>query len=199
MLECSYAILCPLEALRLYKQRVLDHLALRLKQHSNPLRFYIVVKCELVRPDSEGGVQLEKLYRECGAKINRSFEEFCREGSGMRVKSIIHIRVGSGIFSPPHGSSYIKTPEGIKGKKAIINIMNRKDHRYFEYSVIAAQHYHELNVWDPSCMAKGDHTSSEDGAENGGGDNDGDDDVDDDDSEGLYEQVFYAPIKLLNK
>ena len=55
-------ILCPLEALRLYKQRVLDHLALRLKQHSSPLRFYIVVKCELVRPDSEGGVETVKAH-----------------------------------------------------------------------------------------------------------------------------------------
>ena len=191
------AILCPQAALTAYRERIFAHLMKRMQKWSKPIRFYIVVTTSMERTDSDGSLhtaepyfhsstrfllnenQLSNLYDECAVKINTSFEDYCSQGSGWRVSSIQSIEVSSAVFTPPHGAKYIATPKCIAGKRAVVNVKN-SDQRCFEYAVLAALHYHELNVFVPSkSKLGGDHDDPDEEVDEEMGVGDGDSDADD--------------------
>ena len=47
-------------------------------------------------------------------------------------------------INPNSGGSYIDSPDWIKNKNATINLINKKDNKYFQYSVTAALNYEEI-------------------------------------------------------
>ena len=46
---------------------------------------------------------------------------------------------------PLNGESYIKLPDVIKSKGAVINVQN-KDNRCFEYAILSAQHHDKIKT-----------------------------------------------------
>ena len=186
-------IICPLSALKIYRERIRNHLSKRLYKKKKPLRFYIIVFTTMERTDSDGIVQiaepyfhganrflmnehqLDEMIDESAQKINTAFEDYIAMGSGWRVKSINNIQVKSGIFTPKHGSSYIKTPACIIKKQAVVNILNTDD-RCFEYAILASQNYHKLNVRESKIVNTQQDEDDDDAM-------DVDDDVDDDQME----------------
>ena len=90
------------------------------------------------------------------AKMNESFDEFLRDGSGWILESIDYLRLYTAEYAPMHGNRYIPTPKAIVGKRAIVNIHNEDD-KCFEYAIIASQHYQEIdqkNGSNPSQYTK---------------------------------------------
>ena len=85
-------------------------------------------------------------------KINQSFDEFLRRGSGWRLETIDYLHIYSAQYVPISGTSYVPTPKSIAGKQAVINIQN-EDVNCFEYSMIASRYYQDIdrnNVTRPS-------------------------------------------------
>ena len=70
-------------------------------------------------------------------KINQSFDEFLKDGSGWILESIDYLRLYTAEYAPMHGNRYIPTPEAIMHKQGIVNIKNEDD-RCFEYAIIAS-------------------------------------------------------------
>ena len=52
-----------------------------------------------------------------------------------------------------HGGSYIDSLDWIKKQKTTINPINKKDSKYFQYSVTFTLNYEELK-WDPQRITK---------------------------------------------
>ena len=71
--------------------------------------------------------------------LNSKFEMFEREGSGWQMNKIIKLEIKHAKYSPISGSSYIKLPEKLQAKKAILNIQNNDDY-CFKWSVLAHLH-----------------------------------------------------------
>ena len=88
--------------------------------------------------------QIPEMLQSSTEKIVQSFDEILRDGSGWILESIDYLRLYTAEYAPMRGKSYIPTPEKIKSKHAIINIMNEDD-RCFEYAIIASQHYSEID------------------------------------------------------
>ena len=89
-------------------------------------------------------------------KINLSFDQYLKNGSGWILETIDYLNVYTADYAPVRGKSYISTPKSLKGKRAIVNIMN-EDERCFEYAIIASQHYQEIdqkNGSNPSQYTK---------------------------------------------
>ena len=78
------------------------------------------------------------------SKILKKFEEWVSEGSGWVMKRINSITLKIARYHPIKGKSYIKTPEKIVNKHAIINIQN-EDEKCFLYSYIASKYPVENN------------------------------------------------------
>ena len=47
-------------------------------------------------------------------------------------------------INPNRGGSYINSPDWIKNKKATINPINKKDNKYFQYTVTVALNHEEI-------------------------------------------------------
>ena len=128
----------------------------------SPVKFYIVMTITMVKEDQDtnkkqrttshfqGGtrtlLRATKINENIDAsaeKINQSFDEFLRRGSGWRLETIDYLHIYSGQYVPIPGKSYVPTPKSIAGKKAVINIQN-EDVNCFEYSMIASRYYHDI-------------------------------------------------------
>ena len=46
--------------------------------------------------------------------------------------------------NPNHGGSYIDYPDWIKGKKATINLINKKSNKCFQYAVTVALNHEKI-------------------------------------------------------
>ena len=77
-------------------------------------------------------------------KINQSFDEYLRNGSGFILETIDYLELYTAEYIPMRAKSYIPTPKSIINSKSIINIENQ-DENCFNYSIIASQHYSEIN------------------------------------------------------
>lgn len=75
-------------------------------------------------------------------------EETELRGSGFKLLNIIDLNVQVSRFSPLAGSSYIKLPEYLANKKAIINVQN-EDEMCFAYAVLSALYPRETNAYRP--------------------------------------------------
>ena len=47
-------------------------------------------------------------------------------------------------INPNHGGSYKDSPDWIKNKKATINLINKKDDKYFQYAVIVSLSHEKI-------------------------------------------------------
>ena len=83
--------------------------------------------------------QFEEAYVESINKIWKNFDEWISNGSGWRLNRVQNIYLNTAAYEPIRGSSYIKTPKAIEGKKAIINVQN-KDDKCFMWAVLSARH-----------------------------------------------------------
>ena len=127
------------------------------------VKFYIVMTITMVKEDQDtnkkqrttshfqGGTRtllratkINEYIDASAEKINQSFDEFLRRGSGWRLETIDYLHIYSGQYVPIPGKSYVPTPKSIAGKKAVINIQN-EDVNCFEYSMIASRYYHDID------------------------------------------------------
>ncbi|PFX14747.1 hypothetical protein AWC38_SpisGene21073 [Stylophora pistillata] len=79
----------------------------------------------------------EELYQECVDKMMESLAAFTRNGSGWVVHSVEGLDLHTVKYTPLKGSSYIKLPNFLADKKAIINMKN-KDNECFKWCVTRA-------------------------------------------------------------
>lgn len=77
------------------------------------------------------------------SKISNKLDAFCNQGSGWNVEAITRCTVHIGQYSPLAGSSFIETPQFIRDKQCVVNIVNMKDNKCFAWSVLA--HIHRIN------------------------------------------------------
>ena len=133
------------------------------------VKMFIIVEVTMVRKDQYGIKERKKTYfhgstrillrasqipemlQSSTAKMNESFDEFLRDGSGWILESIDYLRLYTAEYAPMHGNRYIPTPKAIVHKKAIINIKNEDD-KCFEYAIIASQHYKEIDDRTHPCQ-----------------------------------------------
>ena len=133
------------------------------------VKMFIIVEVTMVRKDQYGIKERKKTYfhgstrillrasqipemlQSSTAKMNESFDEFLRDGSGWILESIDYLRLYTAEYAPMHGNRYIPTPKAIVNKHAIINIKNEDD-KCFEYAIIASQHYKEIDDRTHPCQ-----------------------------------------------
>ena len=87
--------------------------------------------------------------------INELFNSFCRRyqdglqtkmnGSSFTFERIDLLEYHLHKISLNRGSSYINSPEWIKNKKVTINPKNTEDNNCFQYAIIAALNYQNIN------------------------------------------------------
>ena len=70
-------------------------------------------------------------------------QEFQREGSGWSIDEVLYLKLMMAKYVPLKGSQYINLPPKVKNSKAVINIQNNDDDKYFLWSVLA--HLYEAN------------------------------------------------------
>ena len=64
-------------------------------------------------------------------------------------KSVIDLEINNNDYKPLKGSSYMKLPDKIAARKAIINIQN-KDNKCFMWSIL--RHFHLNDVLNPERL-----------------------------------------------
>ena len=119
------------------------------------ITFHLRYKVRLVKVDMEGEEErvvkhfnsgnrrlldmeeFDEEYRGHMDKINDELENYTGEGSGWVLEQIESLFLQISRYKPIRGASYIPTPEGLKGKHAIINVQNVDDMLCFIYSILA--------------------------------------------------------------
>ena len=81
----------------------------------------------------------EKLIDKSIDKIIEDIDKYEQNGSGWYFKSIKELQINIVEYNPSKGSSYIKLPDWIKNKKAIINVKN-KDDKCFIWCILRHLH-----------------------------------------------------------
>ena len=74
--------------------------------------------------------------------INGTIEAYKEAGSSWYFKEVVQLEIHTVEFNPAKGSSYIKLPDWISDKKAIVNIQN-KDEKCFLWCVLRYLHPRE--------------------------------------------------------
>ena len=132
-----------------------------LRNHRNiKVRFVLVCLMEQMGKSSDGKSSLtiqDKAYfnsethinlrstdvKEILFKVFRSILEnitiYQQNGSGWYFREIVHLEIHTADFNPMRGSSYIRLPDWIMRKKAIVNIQN-KDEKCFLWCVLRYLH-----------------------------------------------------------
>jgi len=72
--------------------------------------------------------------------IEERIPNFNQQGSNWRFQRVLSLDVHLVDYIPLRGSSYIKLPKFLRGKKAVINIQNKDDNQCFKWSVLRHLH-----------------------------------------------------------
>ena len=155
----------PLTLMSDYKKNMTHYLiGLVMK---NPRKFYLVMQITLVKKNREGtherlttyfrssirtilrSLQINEMLEESATQINTSFENFIQRGSGWILETIDYLMLYSAVYEPIRGKSYVPTPKAIASRRSIVNVQN-EDEKCFEYSIIASQHYSEIDASNSS-------------------------------------------------
>ena len=72
-------------------------------------------------------------------EIYRRSQEFQAEGSGWALERVISVTVHTVYYQPIAGNSFIKLPEYVFNKKAVLNIQNNDD-KCILWSILAHLH-----------------------------------------------------------
>ena len=126
-----------------------------LNEHRN-IKLKLILKCVMSKTDratgeveySNGhfvskveiilqGTNLDELYQKMTGKMLESLAAYQMQGSNWIFNSIIALEVHTVKYEPLRGSSYIKLPDVLAKKKAIINMKN-KDDECFKWCVTRA-------------------------------------------------------------
>ena len=126
-----------------------------LNEHRN-IKLKLILKCVMSKTDiatgeveySNGhfvskveiilqGTNLDELYQKMTGKMLESLAAYQMQGSNWIFDSIIALEVHTVKYEPLRGSSYIKLPDVLAKKKAIINMKN-KDDECFKWCVTRA-------------------------------------------------------------
>lgn len=87
------------------------------------------------------GVDLNEHYQKnIVEEISKSVENTAIQGSGFTLSRIIELDVQVCSYEPLGGASYIETPQKLKHKKALVNVINENDNMCFKWSVLSALH-----------------------------------------------------------
>ena len=151
----------PLTLMSDYKKNMTHYLiGLVMK---DPRKFYLVMQITLVKKNREGtherltsyfrssirtilrSSQINEILEESATQINTSFENFIQRGSGWILETIDYLMLYSAVYEPIRGKSYVPTPKAIVSTRSIVNVQN-EDKKCFEYSIIASQHYSEIDA-----------------------------------------------------
>ena len=149
----------PLQALKKFKAKIQHSLNLVLRK--NVLKFFLTMKIRMFQMDKDGNKkfasagfyggthtllrqsQFEEAYTLSTAQIWKSFDHWLKNGSGWVLDRVEQITLRTAKYKPMRGSSFIETPDSIKGKLAVINVHN-EDQKCFEYAYLTAKHHHEI-------------------------------------------------------
>ena len=82
---------------------------------------------------------IEELYEKIKLKILKNFEEHQLKHSGWNFKRILETSIHFVNHNPLNAGSYIKLPEFLAKKKAIINMKNETDDECFKWCVTRAK------------------------------------------------------------
>ena len=72
------------------------------------------------------------------ADLNRQIDNWNGRGSGFVIDHVLRFVVCINAYKPLHGSTFIPTPQWLKGKHCVINVENKKDRKCFIWSVLSA-------------------------------------------------------------
>lgn len=70
-------------------------------------------------------------------EVMNSVETTAIQGSGFTLSRIIELVVQVAVYNPLGGSSYVKTPEKLAKKGAIINVNNPDDNKCFKWAILS--------------------------------------------------------------
>ena len=85
------------------------------------------------------GIDVKIILKDIISELLIGLANYQEKGSGWYFKEIIELEIHLVDYKPMKGGSYIKLPEFIKNKNAIINIQN-KDDKCFLWSVLRYLH-----------------------------------------------------------
>ena len=85
------------------------------------------------------GTDVNDLYQKMTDKILEGITIYNKRGSTFIFKQILSLEIHTVQYEPLGGSSYIKLPESLANKKAVINL-NNKDNQCFMWAVTRALH-----------------------------------------------------------
>ena len=77
--------------------------------------------------------------------LNSQVDNWNGRGSGFIIDRVIHFVLCINMYRPLHGSTYIHTPEWLKGKQCIVNVKN-DDNKCFLYAVLSALYPAEIHT-----------------------------------------------------
>ena len=77
--------------------------------------------------------------------ILNAISNYQAKGSGWYFDKVLSLEVHTSKYQPLKGSSYVKLPDKIAAKKAIINIQNKKDNKCFMWSISRYLYSEEKN------------------------------------------------------
>src|ERR1043165_517885 len=80
---------------------------------------------------------VNEIYNKAKDKIMETMASFQMRGSNWRFRAVVKLDINTVIYKPLKGSSYIKLPEELASKKAIINLKNNDD-ECFKWSITRA-------------------------------------------------------------
>ena len=93
-------------------------------------------------------VNFSSAYGEGVQEIWTSCERYIRNGSGWVFRRITQVRLNIFRYAPVVGSSsssYVKTPEWVERKQAVVNIQNKKDNECFKWSVLQCKYQNKVH------------------------------------------------------
>lgn len=138
------------------KDLVLEEIRVQLDIHKSlkvNLRFYCSFKkydlnSPMVIPESDFKTSNNEIIREHGLdgyyteekeKLLRQLSEFEQKDSGWTLYSVNYLELRINKYVPFRGSSYLKLPQWIENKKAVINVQNEDD-KCFMWAVLSFLH-----------------------------------------------------------
>ena len=149
----------PLTFLKIVKPEVI-----KLLKDTRSIKVKMVLKCMMQKYDmetddeiikesafhSDVDVNLEatdvnELYNTMSGVVLERLATFQQRGSNWRFRSIINLELHTVKYKPLGGSSYIKLPDELELKHAVINPENRDDNECFKWAVTRALNPVEKN------------------------------------------------------
>lgn len=103
--------------------------------HLEQITHHVHTKSQLVDKYSN----LDTIFNQIKEYTLAEIDDVMLKGSGLTLVSINEMIIQINKFNPLRGRSYIKSPAFLTGKRAIINVENKKDNKCFMWAILAAK------------------------------------------------------------